>query len=168
MALPVTEGAPVQLVGDAAAAAVGVGHALDDASDAGDHVSERRDMRRVAVAAEHAGVLLREPVAARSRVGLGVVNLDESGDGLLFEPLARVALVDSRERAQLTGVQVLVVLERAVETELGAEVDREQLERADRGAEQALDEGLAAVGGIGRHGSSPSVRLTPMTIPRRR
>ena len=44
-----------------------------------------------------------------------------------------------------------MALERAVEAELGAEVDGEQLERAQRGAEQTLDERIGAIDGYG-HG----------------
>ena len=51
--------------------------------------------------------------------------------------------------ASSSGVSGAVPLERAVEPELDAEVDGEQLERAERGAEQALGERVGAIGHVG-------------------
>ena len=67
----------------------------------------------------------------------------QAGDGLLLEPLARVALRDPGPLGQLGRASSGPCSgQRPVQAELGAEVDREQLERAERGAEQALGERL--------------------------
>jgi hypothetical protein len=69
---------------------------------------------------------------------------------LLLQPLARVALVDARGLRELRGRERAFVGERPVELEDVAEIDGEQIERADRVHEQALDERVASFGGIGR------------------
>ena len=104
-------------------------------------------------------VARRQRVAASLGVGGRVVDVDERGDGLLLEPLARVARGDAGRGGELGGGQRTALGQRPVEAELGAEVDRQQVERAERGLEQASDEGVAALGrvlGCGhRHGVSP-------------
>ena len=52
---------------------------------------------------------------------------------------------------QLAGGQRPALVERAVEAELDAEVDGAQLERPERGAEEALGQRVGAIGGDG-HG----------------
>ena len=147
MALAVAELHAVGLVRHAAAGPVGLGHAREHAADAGQHVGERRDVRRVLLVAEHAGVIVGQRAAARRRVD----DLEQAGDRLLLEPLAGVARGDPGPLGQLLRGEGAVALERAVEAELDAEVDGEQLERAEGGAEQPLDEGVGAVDGYG-HG----------------
>ena len=98
-------------------------------------------MRRVVLVDEHAGVVGGQLAAARR----GVDDVEEAGDGLLLEPLARIARVDAGAVGELLRGQRAVTLERAVEAELDAEVDGEELERAERGAEQALGEAVCGV-----------------------
>ena len=100
---------------------------------------------------EHAGVVGGQRAAARRRVD----DLEEAGDGLLLEPLAGVARGDAGAVGELVRRERAVALERAVEAELDAEVDGEQLERAERGAEQALGEGVGAICGFGVGGHGP-------------
>ena len=64
VALAVAELGAVGRVGHAAAGAVGLGDPRQDAADAGEHVGERRDVRRVVGVREHAGV-----VGGRARSG---------------------------------------------------------------------------------------------------
>jgi hypothetical protein len=96
----------------------------------------------VARGGEHARVLGGESVAAHFGGGAGIVDLEEAGDGLLLEPLVRVAWRDAGGAGQLVRGPRAVLDQGSVEAELGAEVDGEQLERAERGAEQALGEGV--------------------------
>src|SRR5439155_3153424 len=62
----------------------------------------------------------------------------------------RVPLVDPCGLGELRGRERAFVGERPIEAEDVAEVDGEQIECADRGHEQALDERVASFGGIGR------------------
>ena len=109
---------------------------------------ERRHVGQVVGVDEHAawsGGDARSGASRRRRAAS--VDVEEAGDGLLLEPLARVARVDAGGVGQLAGGDRAVALDRAVEAEPRAEVHGEELQRAQRGAEQALDEGVAAVGG---------------------
>jgi hypothetical protein len=96
--------------------------------------------------------------------GLGrrvsVIDVDHAGDGLLLEPLAGVARRDAGGLGQLARGQRPEFVQRAVQTELRAEVDGAQLQRAERGAEQALGEGVGAIGGggHGRQGARRALR----------
>ena len=76
-----------------------------------------------------------EPVPACVGCGADVVGFEQSRDGLLLEPLARVARCDARAVGKVARGQRSVLGKGAVEAELGAQVDGEQLEGADRGAE---------------------------------
>ena len=146
MSLAMAEGAAVGLVRDAAAGAVGVGHAREHAADPGEHVRERRDVGGVVGIEQHPCVLGVERVAPPP-ARLRTVDVEQAGDGLLLEPLAGVARRDARPVGELGGRQRPVLGERGVEAELGAEVDGEQLERADGGAEQALGKGVGTIAG---------------------
>jgi hypothetical protein len=140
VALAVAEVAPVGVVGDAAAGAVGLDDTRQHLADAGNHVRERRDVRRVVGRGERARVLGVERVAARFGSGVRVLDVEQAGDGLLLEPLARVARCDAGGAGKpVRGLRAFLD-QCPVEAELGAEVDGEQLERAERGAEQALGE----------------------------
>ena len=145
--------------GDAAAGPVGpdqVGHRGAATHEPLGHAGHQRGTGRVD---EDLLVARRQRVAASLGVGGRVVDVDERGDGLLLEPLARVARGDAGRGGELGGGQRTALGQRPVEAELGAEVDRQQVERAERGLEQASDEGVAALGrvlGCGhRHGVSP-------------
>jgi hypothetical protein len=143
--LAVAEVGAVALVRDAVAGAVGVEHVRQRAGDPDEHRRERGDVRRALRVGEHIRVLLRQPEAPRLGRRVRIIDLDEAGDGLLLEPLARVALVDARCRGEPTGRERPAVAERQVETEPPADVDAEELQRADRALEEALDERVAPV-----------------------
>ena len=113
--------------------------------DPDEHRRERRDVGRALRIGEHVCVLLREPEAPRLGGGVRVVDLEEAGNGLLLEPLARVALVDPGGRREPAGRQRPGVAQRAVEAEPPADVDAEELQRADRALEESLDERVAPV-----------------------
>jgi hypothetical protein len=72
--------------------------------------------------------------------------VEHAGDGLLLEPLAGVARRDPGPRGQLGRARGAALGKRPVEPELGAEVDGEQLERAERRGEQPLGQGVGAIG----------------------
>jgi hypothetical protein len=99
-------------------------------------VRERRDVGGVVGDGEHARVLARERVAASVGGGAGRVDVEQAGDGLLLEPLLGVAGSDARALRELGAAERTVVGECAVEAELGAEVDRVELERADGAAKR--------------------------------
>ncbi len=101
-----------------------------------------------------------EPVAAGVSIRL---QLEQSASRLLLQPLARVPLVDPCGLGELRGGERALVGECPVEPEDVAEVDGEQIERADRVHEQALDERVASFGGIGRgcHSENLLLRACP-------
>ena len=101
---------------------------------------------------QNAAVLRQEAVATLVVRRVGVVDVEQAGDRLLLEPLSGVAGGDAGALGQLVWRQRPVASEGAVEAELGAEVDRVELERSEGGAEQALGERLGAVGNGGGHG----------------
>jgi hypothetical protein len=164
VSLAVAERPAVGDVWDPAAAPVGLGDVGQHAADAGEHVRERRHVRRVVGVGEHARVVGRERVAAGVGRRVGAVNFEQSGDGLLLEPLARVALGDPGSPCHLGVGERAVIGHRAVEAELGAEVDGEQLQRAERRAEQALGERLRAIGDTGTHRASPAIERSTAGI----
>ena len=100
VALAVAELDAVGLVGHAAAGAVRLGHAREHAADAGQHVRERRDVRGV-VGVGRARGRARRAARSGARRRVGVVDLEEAGDRLLLEPLARVARGDAGALGQL-------------------------------------------------------------------
>ena len=63
---------------------------------------------------------------------------------LLLEPLARVALVHARGLRELGRRQRAPLRQNAVQAEHVPDVDREEIERADRVREQPLDERVTA------------------------
>ena len=140
MALAVAELVAVLLVRHAAAAAVRLGDPRQHATDAGEHVRERRDVRGVVDVGEHARVRGGQREAP-------LVVVDQAGDGLLLQPFARVAGRDAGAVGELVRRERAVALERLVQPELGSEVDGEQLERAERGFEEPLGELVGAIGG---------------------
>src|SRR5688572_7115670 len=79
----------------AAAVPVGVGELGQDPADAREQAGEGRDVGAVVGVEQRAGVLVGQRVHARRRVRGGIVDGDQARDGLLLEPLARVALVDA-------------------------------------------------------------------------
>ena len=93
-----------------------------------------------------------QAVAAIAGLGVGVVDGQEAGDGLLFEPLVHVALGRGRAGGELARCRVAAGGERAVEAERAPEVDGRDLQAVDGGREDALDEGLGRVRGrpVGR------------------
>ena len=117
-------------------------------------------MRGVLGPRQHAGVLVGQCEAAGLGGGVGVVDVEEAGDGLLLEPLARVARRDAGAARELAGGQRPALVERAVQAELDAEVDGAELERAERRAEEALGEGVGAISddGHGRERGDPALR----------
>jgi hypothetical protein len=90
-------------------------------------VGEGRHVRRVVRADQDTRVLVRQAVAALRGLGLGVLGLEQAGDGLLLEPLPRVALSDPRPVGELGVGGRAPLLERSIEPELSAEVDRVEL-----------------------------------------
>jgi hypothetical protein len=146
-ALAGAEGVAVVRVRDAAAAAVGVEEQRQRLADSGEQAAERRHVGEVLAVGEHRRVLRGQPVAALV-LGRGrVVDVEQPRDGLLLEPLARVAAADPGPLGQLgRGQPAVPGCERVVEPERRADVDREQLERVQRAAEEALDERVGAAG----------------------
>jgi hypothetical protein len=119
LTLAVTEVAAVGLVRDAAAASVGGGQIRENPADARDHVREGRHVREVLAVDQHRGVVGGERVQALLRCGTGVLDVDQTGHGLLLEPLARVAGVDPGVPRKLAARHRAVLVERPVEAELG-------------------------------------------------
>src|SRR5262249_42129319 len=82
----------------------------------------------------------------RRKAPLWLVGLDmeQLARRLLLEPLARVTLVDAGGLGQLERGQRPLVRQRPVEAELVSQVNREQIESADRIHEEPPDKLVAA------------------------
>jgi hypothetical protein len=80
-----------------------------------------------------------------------VVDLEDSGRRLLFEPLSRVSLVQSRRLGELSGGQRAAVGQRAIEAKADTEVDRDEVHRAERRLEEPLHQDVAPLGRLSRH-----------------
>jgi hypothetical protein len=161
VALAVAERLAIGAVGHAAARAVGLGDLRQHAADPRQEVRERRHVRGVVRLRQHTCVLRGQRVAAMLGGRVGVLDLDKAGDGLLLEPLSRVALGYAAPLAQPGRREPPVLGQGSVKAQLGPEVDREQLERADRRAEQALNERLHAIGHRGAHRATPAIERGP-------
>ena len=61
-----------------------------------------------------------------------LLQLEQAASRLVLQPLARVTLVDAGGVGELVRGERSLVGERPIETEDVAEVDREQIESADR------------------------------------
>jgi hypothetical protein len=121
------------------------------AGQRGDVVQARRIEQRLVVA-------LGEPVAAGVSIRL---QLEQAARRLVLQPFPRVPLVDPRGVGELRSGKRAVVGERPVQTEDVAEVDGEEIERADRVHEQALDERVTSFRGIGRGCHSENLLQVP-------
>ena len=145
VALAVAELGAVGGVGHAAAGAVGLGDPRQHAADAGEHVREGGDVGGVVGPRQRRGRARR---AARSGARRARRRRRRRRGGRR-RPAARATRARSAGRCRPLRPARRAVsgprsVERAVEAELGAEVDGAQLERAERGAEEALDEGVGA------------------------
>ncbi len=125
---------------DAAALAV-VGDELGEREgDAGEQARRGRDMRRVGLVDEHRGVQLGQHEAALVPEHSGLDDREVAGGSLLFEPLTGVARRDSRGVGERGGGHRAGLVQRAVEAEAAAELDREQLGGRAEHADDLLGE----------------------------
>ncbi len=151
---------PVVGVGHATPGTEGAGDGVEGAGGDGDERGERAHERLAVRVEEHGGVFGRQSVPAGALGQGGVVHGEHAGHRLLLEPLSCVPLVDAGGGGQLRRRARLAVRELLVEAEPGAELDVEQLEGAEAGAEEPLGEGVDGlrVGGCcggDRHGRAP-------------
>ena len=109
-------------------------------------------------------------VKRRSCGGLGgVVDLDHAGDGLLLEPLPRVAVGDAGRARELAGGHRSRAGQRLVEPEPDTQLDVGELHRGQARHEQVpgelLDLGLVVAGQLDRrHGPPSATALTRDTM----
>jgi hypothetical protein len=87
----------------------------------------------------------RQPVTALKRARSRIVNLDEPARGVVLQPLAHVPLDGSGTHRQLRRRYRITVIHRPVEAEPLAEIDGEQLQRAERVTEEPVGECLGRV-----------------------
>ena len=76
------------------------------------------------------------------------LHLEEVARSLLLEPFTCVPLVNACCLRELYGCQRAPIGDDPVETETLTDVNRKEIERADRVHEQPFDEGVAPFGGI--------------------
>jgi hypothetical protein len=149
---------PVVLPGHAPARPEGLHHVSGSSEGSDDGRRDGRGERKAVLVEQDLVVALREPVPPGLGLGRRVLDLEDPGYGLLLEPLSSVPLVRAGGGRELARPQRAAVGERTVEAELAADVDAEEVEGAERGAEEPLDERLAARidSGVGtRHGFPP-------------
>src|SRR4029079_9517572 len=101
-----------------------------------------------------------------------IVDLDQAGDRLLLQPLARVPRINLRGLGELVNALGSTVVQRPIEVETGAEVNAEQFEGADGGLREAFIQaaghhGLLSRGmGKGRTVPGPAViSLRSKSVP---
>jgi hypothetical protein len=122
----------------------------------GQHRVDRTDARDEQLA-EGRGVVeallveQRLVVSGRERETALLVDVQDARRRLLLEPLADVALVQRCRLGQLLGGRRAAVGEGAVEPEAHTEVDGQDVQRAQRRAEEPLDEGVAPLGRLDGH-----------------
>jgi hypothetical protein len=88
-----------------------------------------------------------------------VLDLEDAADGLLLEPLVRVARMDTGRLGQLVRRRRAAPGERAVEAQPIAEIDAVEVERRARRVEQALGERVAPLRlGLGQGACRSSCR----------
>ena len=83
------------------------------------------------------------------------IDLEQAADGLLLEPLARVARIGPGPRSQLVRGGRTVIGQGPIPAQPLAEVDPGDVEAGDGGGEDALDERV----GSGGHGRPPWVQV---------
>ena len=126
----------------AAAGAIGVEDRRYLVATRDEQAHERREVVEAVVVGEHLGVRGRQLETPRCRIrGVGGEREDAVG-GLLFEPLAGVALGDAGAGSQLGRGRGAARGERAVEAEPVADVDAVGRHRAEQVAKESLNEGL--------------------------
>ena len=129
-------------VGDALAGAEGRDHLVDRLQHADRQLRHGAQVHGAVPVQQRLAVLGGHRVAARVRRRRGVVDRQHAGDGLLLEPLARVALVHAGAGRQLGAGAGAVGVERRVQPQARADVHGGQLQAAEERLESALDEGL--------------------------
>ena len=101
---------------------------------------------------EHGLLFVTEAEPPDRGVGVGVVDRDEPGDGLLLEPFTGVSGCDRGAGRQVVDGHLAGVTDGVVEPETAPEVDAEQLERPDGCFEQpGVERGV-----VGCRGGSPT------------
>jgi hypothetical protein len=128
---------------DAAAGTEGLGDRGQRAGHGDGDARERRGERERVAVGERLGMAGRQREAAIRRGRVEVVDLEDPADGLLLEPLPRVAGVDAGHDGELARCERPLLGERAVQPQAVADVDAEEIDGAEHGAEDALGEGLA-------------------------
>ena len=104
---------------------------------------------------EHGLLFVTEAEPPDRGVGVGVVDRDEPGDGLLLEPFTGVSGCDRGAGRQVVDGHLAGVTDGVVEPETAPEVDAEQLERPDGCFEQP---GVERGGCVGRLDGGAPVR----------
>ena len=93
----------------------------------------------------------REPVAPLVGARARVVDREDPRDGLLLEPLARVALVGAGLPGEVGRGRLPGLGQRLVQAEAIAQVDGEELEGAERSARKSLGQSVS-LGDLRRDG----------------
>jgi hypothetical protein len=133
-------------VGDATAGSHRLQQRVDRTDRREHRARHRRDVAQARDVEECLVVALGQPEPPRGLVT--ALGLEDAARRLLLEPLARVALVDARGFRQLRRGQRPTVGKRPVEAEPVSDMNREEIEGADRVHEEPLDERVASRGGV--------------------
>ena len=146
------------LPGDAAAGAEGLLDGREGLREGHAEAGHRRHVRQRVLLDQHLGVPGRKRVAPLAGRRGRVVDLEDPGNRLLLQPLARVALGRAGRLGEPGGGEAVALAERPVVAEAVAQVDGHELVGAEGGSEEALGEGVALrFVGLTGHGSSLAV-----------
>ena len=126
----------VVLPADAPARPVGLDQRGETPECGGHHAGDRSHQAEALGVDQDLGVRLRQskPIV--------VIDLEDAADGLLLEPLPRIAGVGPGPRGELTGGCRAVGREAGVPSQAIAEVDPGEIEAPERGGEQALGQSV--------------------------
>jgi hypothetical protein len=143
--LALMEVGAVRRVGDALSGPKRLEQRVERLHTSGDELCDRRDEVEARLVKQRLVVPGRERIPPPSRLGRGIVDLEDPGRSLLLQPLPDVPLIRPCALGEL-GRRRVAVGQGAVEAEPAPEVDSEQIPRAERRLEEALDEGVTPVG----------------------
>jgi hypothetical protein len=104
-------------------------------------LAQRRQERQAVLIDQHFGVTGGKTKSALPFIA--GIDYQDLGDGLLFEPFLRIALVDPAPLGQLEGGQRTVGGEPLVEAELFADIDMEKVEPPNAGFQEPFCQRVA-------------------------
>jgi hypothetical protein len=134
-------------VRDTAAGAEGLQHRVHRPHAGDQQLADRRDVVQAGLVEQRLVVARGQRVAPLRAVPRAGVELEDAAGGLLFQPLAYIALAQPKRPGQLLRCGRAPLGQRRVQPEPVADVHAKHVHGANRGHEQVLDQRIAALVG---------------------